>query len=252
MIAIDINCDMGESFGNYQIGNDQAIFPYITSSNIACGFHGGDPVHMERTIKEALLHQVQIGAHPGFPDMAGFGRRKMDLSSDELKAAVKYQVSAIKGVAESLGASIRYVKPHGALYNLAAVDESVSNTLVQAIREIDPGLIIMGLAGSLFQEICANQDIRFVAEAFADRQYQADGSLRSRSLPESVFEDPNVVTNQVLEIILHQQVTAYDGSIVPLEAESICIHGDNPAAVKVLEALNLAFEKQGIVKRSFG
>ena len=134
MKTIDINCDMGESYGNYQIGNDLAIFPYITSSNIACGFHGGDPLHMEKTIKAAIKHQVQVGAHPGFPDLPGFGRRKMDLASDELKAVIKYQLAAIKGMAESLGTTVRYVKPHGALYNMAADDESISKILIEATR----------------------------------------------------------------------------------------------------------------------
>jgi UPF0271 protein len=252
MNTIDINCDMGESFGNYQIGNDREIFPYITSSNIACGFHGGDPIHMERAIKDAILHGVQVGAHPGFPDLAGFGRRKMDLPSDELKAIVKYQVSAIKGVAESLGTSVRYVKPHGALYNLAADDQAVSSTLVMTIREIDPGLMIMGLAGSVFHDVCNSEGMKFVAEAFADRKYEANGRLRSRSLQESVLTNPTAVTEQVMEIILNKQVIAHDGTIVPIEAQSLCIHGDNPEAVSILQAIDEGLKKRGILKQSFG
>jgi len=242
---------MGESFGNYKIGNDLDIFPYITSSNIACGFHGGDPLHMERTIMESLLHHVQVGAHPGFPDLAGFGRRKMDLPAAELKAVVKYQVAAIKGVAESLGTSVVYVKPHGALYNLAADDESISLTLVKAVREMDPELMMVGLAGSLFQEICTTEGMRFVPEAFADRKYEANGRLRSRSLEHAILQDANTAVAQVMEIVLNKQVIAHDGTLVPIIAQTICIHGDNPAAVNILLALDTAFEQQGIIKKGF-
>ena len=251
MNTIDINCDMGESFGNYQIGNDREIFPYITSSNIACGFHGGDPMHMEQTILAAIEHGVQVGAHPGFPDLAGFGRRKMELPLKELKAVVKYQLGAIKGIAESLGTSVGYVKPHGALYNMAADDEGISKTLIEATREIDSNLWIMGLAGSLFQELCKAENMPFVAEAFADRRYQPNGRLRSRLLEGAVLTDLEIISQQVLDIVLKQEIKAYNGSSVKLEAESICIHGDNPAAVDILKAIDLALHQNEVAKRSF-
>ena len=251
MNSIDINCDMGESFGHFQIGNDEAIFPLITSSNIACGFHGGDPLHMEQTIKLAIEHGVQIGAHPGFPDLAGFGRRKMELSQEELKANVKYQLAAIKGMAESLGTSVVYVKPHGALYNLAADSEEVSNTLIAGVMEIDQNLMIMGLAGSLFQEICLAQNLPFIAEAFADRCYQANGRLRSRSLDHSVITDPKQAAQQVLDLVANQQVTTFDGTVISLEAQSICVHGDNDKAVEILMSIDEVLTANRIQKRSF-
>jgi len=251
MKTIDINCDMGESYGNYHIGNDQAIFPYITSSNIACGFHGGDPVHMEKTIKGAIQHQVQVGAHPGFPDLPGFGRRNMDLVPDELKAVIKYQLAAIKGMAESLGTTVKYVKPHGALYNLAADDENISRILIEATREISDDFLLMGLAGSLFQEICHAENMAFVAEAFADRTYESNGRLRSRSLDGSVLTDPEAVTDQVLNMVVNQQISTYDGSPLTIQPQSICIHGDNPAAVTILKALQIAFDQHGIAKKNF-
>jgi UPF0271 protein len=251
MKTIDINCDMGESYGNYQIGNDRAVFPYITSSNIACGFHGGDPLHMEHTVKAAIEHGVKVGAHPGFPDLAGFGRRKMELPSHELKAIIKYQLSAIKGVAESLGTSVGYVKPHGALYNMAANDEMIAKTLVSAIREIDDGMMIMGLSGSLFQEICHAANIPFVAEAFADRRYERSGNLRSRGLEGAVLSDPEVAANQVMDIVQNQYVIAHDGAKVAIEAQSICIHGDNVAVVEILKAIDKSLINAGVKKKSF-
>jgi len=251
MKTIDINCDMGESFGNYRIGNDQAIFPYITSCNVACGFHGGDPLHMERTIKAAIENGVQIGAHPGFPDLAGFGRRKMELPAEELKAVVKYQLAAIKCMAESLGTSVGYVKPHGALYNMAAESEEISKTLINSVQEIDGGLVIMGLAGSLFQDICHADNMPFVAEAFADRSYESNGRLRSRSLEGAVLTNSEIAAQQVLDIVLNQQVVAYDGSTVRVQAQSICIHGDNPEAVEMLKAIDAKLMEAGIEKKSF-
>lgn len=251
MRTIDINCDMGESFGNHLIGNDQAIFPYITSSNIACGFHGGDPLHMHRTIEAAIKHGVQIGAHPGFPDLAGFGRRNMALSPDELKAVIKYQLAAIQGMARSLGTSVKYVKPHGALYNLASGDEKVAKTLIAAIDEIDPGLFIMGLAGSLFQQICLSLNVPFIAEGFADRGYGPDGNLYSRSLPGAVITDPETAASQVMDMVLKNQITTIEGQVIPMEVQSICIHGDNPVAVDILKAIDASLSVTGVMKRRF-
>ena len=251
MHTIDINCDMGESFGNYHIGNDQEIFPFITSSNIACGFHGGDAVHMENTIRRAIDHGVRIGAHPGYPDLAGFGRRKMDLPSHELKAIIKYQLAAIMGMAKSLGTAVKYVKPHGALYNEAADSERIAAILIESVQEINRSIPIMGLAGSHFQEICNQQEVAFVAEAFADRSYESNGKLRARALEGAVITNPEKAVAQVLDIIFKKQITSYDGITFSQPAQSICIHGDNPAAVAILKAIDQALQEQGVEKKSF-
>ncbi|MTI30761.1 5-oxoprolinase subunit PxpA [Xanthovirga aplysinae] len=249
-LSIDINCDMGESYGRFKVGNDAKIFPYITSCNIACGFHGGDPLHMERTIKRALEYGAQIGAHPAYPDLAGFGRRNMQLSKEELKAVVKYQISALKGMVESQGGQLTYVKPHGALYNKAAIDEKESLTIIQAIQEIDPKLILMGLAQSITEEVAKGEEISFVAEAFADRKYEASGQLMSRSKVGSLLINPEEAVEQVLSIVLKNNVQSSEGTLIPIKAQSICIHGDNPSVVPILEALQEAFNQNNIIKVS--
>lgn len=248
-MRIDINCDMGESYGRFKVGNDDDVFPYITSCNIACGFHGGDPLHIERTIAGALKHDVQIGAHPSYPDLAGFGRRRMQLSREELKAIIKYQTAALKGMAESLGGRLAYVKPHGALYNTAADDESESSTIIRAIREIDPRLALMGLAGSTTERVAAREGVPFIAEAFADRKYGSNGRLMSRDKAGSVISDPQEAAAQVLSIILEQRVVSADGKSVPIRAQSICIHGDSPAAIDILRTLDRVLRERGIDKK---
>jgi len=250
-LKIDINCDMGESFGNYTIGNDEKVFPYITSCNIACGFHGGDPLHIEKTIKGALAHGVQIGAHPSYPDLAGFGRRYMQIKADELKAIVKYQVAALKGMTESLGGQLAYVKPHGALYNTAAKQKTEALAIIEAVQAIDSSLILMGLAGSPIEALAREIGIPFVAEAFADRKYMSDGSLRSRTLDEAVIEDPKEATAQVLSIVLDQRVQTYEGSSLPLKAQSVCIHGDNRQVEALLQAIDVGLTKAGVLKTAF-
>lgn len=250
-LKIDINCDMGESFGNYTIGNDEKVFPYITSCNIACGFHGGDPWHIEKTIKGALAHGVQIGAHPSYPDLVGFGRRYMQIKAEELKAIVKYQVAALKGMTESLGGHLAYVKPHGALYNTAAKQKTEALAIIEAVQAIDSSLILMGLAGSPIEALAREMGIPFVAEAFADRKYMSDGSLRSRTLDEAVIEDPEKATAQVLSIVLNQRVQTYEGDSLPLNAQSVCIHGDNRQVEALLQAIDVGLTKAGILKTAF-
>ena len=250
MKTIDINCDMGESFGRHQIGNDEAIFPYISSCNIACGFHGGDPFHIERTIKWALKHNVRIGAHPSYPDLAGFGRRKMQVPPSELKAIIKYQIAAVKGLVESQGGKLEYVKPHGALYNTAASSETESRIIIEAVRAMGSKLALMGLAGSITEQVAKREGIPFIAEAFADRAYDSDGKLRSRSKEGAVHHDPQKVVEQVLSIATENKVMSYDGGEVSLQADSICIHGDNPAAVAILQALDEAFQQHQILKQA--
>lgn len=228
---------MGESYGRFQVGNDEALFPYITSCNIACGFHGGDPLHIERTIEKALAHGLRIGAHPSYPDLMGFGRRNMQLSKEELFALIKYQVAALKGMVESMGGQLSYVKPHGALYNTMVQNKAEAETVVSAIRAISPELAVMGLAGSQVKEITEAAGMSFIAEAFADRRYDDAGHLVARGTAGAVISEAEVAAKQVWEMVAHQRVTSINGKSISLQADSFCIHGDNPAAVAILEAI---------------
>lgn len=250
-MTIDLNCDMGESFGNYKIGNDDLIFPYITSCNVACGFHGGDPFHIENTIKKAIQYGVQVGGHPSYPDLQGFGRRKMSVPAVELKAIIKYQIAAIKGITESHNGKMTYVKPHGALYNTAASDEKEASIIIQAIQEIDENIAIMGLAGSTNELLAKEMGIRFIAEAFADRRYTADGRLMSRSKVGAVLHKPEDTASQVLSMVKQKTVTADDGSIIPLKPQTICIHGDNPKVVDILKAIHQILKANQIGIKAF-
>ena len=236
-LPIDLNCDMGESFGAYAVGNDDAIFPLITSCNIACGFHGGDPLHIENTIKGALAHGVRIGAHPGYPDLQGFGRRYMRLQENELQAALRYQIAALKGMTECLGGQLAYVKPHGALYNTAAEDEREARIIAETIRDFGAGLALMGLAGSIMETQARKANIPFIAEAFADRRYGDNGKLLPRTVPGSVIHDPEAAAEQAWSIATKKGVYSNTGAWLPIDAQSLCVHGDNPKAVEILRAL---------------
>ena len=251
-LQIDLNCDMGESYGNYKIGNDDQVMPYITSCNVACGFHGGDPLQIEKTIKNALKYGLQIGAHPGFPDLQGFGRRRMQVPADELRAIIKYQIAAVKGITESLGGKLTYVKPHGALYNMAADDVNIAQSIVQAIQEIDEGIAFMGLAGSDSMEQAAKKaGIRFIAEAFADRKYTPSGRLQSRSIKGAVIHDAQATAAQVLALAKDKEVISSKNTVIKLAAQSICIHGDNPKVEAILQAIDRVLSKNKISKHKF-
>ena len=250
-MTIDINCDMGESFGNFIVGNDEEIMPYITSANIACGFHGGDPWHMEKTILLAKAHKVKIGAHPSYPDLAGFGRRKMEIPKDELKAIVKYQIAAIKGMAESLGTKIHYVKPHGALYNTAATEKKEAIAIIEAVKEIDDSLYLMGFAGSNFQALAKQNGVKFIAEAFVDRKYTSDRKLMSRKIKGATINSEKEAVNQMIAIMLRNTLKIDDDMEIEIVADSICIHGDNKNVVKILKAMNDKLSSMGISKKSF-
>ncbi len=241
---------MGESIGQLIIGNDEAIFPFITSCSIACGFHGGDEVHMKRTVVSALALGIRIGAHPSYRDLEGFGRREMQIPPQELKSIIKYQVSSVKNIAESQGGKLEYVKPHGALYNTIGRNPLEARTAYETIREVDPSLSVMGLAGSIAFDVARDLDIQFIAEAFADRIYEPDGSLMSRAKHGAVISDPDKAVAQVLSIILDKHVVTANGTILPMLAESICIHGDNPAALDILRALDEALKINRINKRN--
>lgn len=251
MSFVDINCDMGESYGNFIIGNDEAIFPHITSCNIACGMHAGDPYHIEKTIDQALEHGVQIGAHPGYPDLQGFGRRVLPMKPEELSSYIKYQIAALKGLVESKGGKLTYVKPHGALYNQIAKNSAEAETVIKAIKSMDSELKVMGLSGSLVRKIAEQNKMTFIAEAFADRQYEANGQLRSRSLSQAVISDKETAARQVINIALKEMTKSLDGTEVHINAQSFCIHGDNPIAIEILKEISSRLELNGISKRSF-
>lgn len=248
---IDINCDLGESFGHFKVGQDEAVFPFITSCNIACGFHGGDPLHMENTILNALKHNVRIGAHPSYPDLAGFGRRKMKFPPSELQAILKYQIAALIGMAESLGGKVAYVKPHGALYNTAADDETEAKTIVDAVAAMGHGLALLGMAGSKMESAAMNQGVPFFAEAFADRKYNTQGRLVSRTIPGSVIEEPKAAAEQVISLVLDHEIHSNEGTTVAIRANSICVHGDNILALPILQEIDKALAERNISKKAF-
>ena len=245
-MSIDINCDLGESYGNFRVGNDDAVFPYLSSCNIACGFHGGDPLHMKKTIAKAIKHKVQIGAHPSYPDRLGFGRYKMNLPGDQLQAIIEYQVAALKSMTESQGATVKYVKPHGALYNSMSNDLEEAKYVIAGILNIDPDLKIMGLAGSAFEQFAKSEGIQFVPEGFADRQYEDNGSLRSRSEEGAVIHSAEDASAQVLTMVKDKSVVSNTGKLITVNAKSICIPGDNPAAISILEAIHKLLKSEGI------
>lgn len=247
MRTIDLNSDLGEGFGAWSMGDDAAMLEVVTSANIACGFHAGDPAGILRTLKAAAAKNVVIGAHVSYPDKVGFGRRNMDLASDELTADVIYQIGALQGLAIAAGTCVRYVKPHGALYNTIAHDRRQALAVIEAIRAVDRNLVLVALAGSSLIELARNEGLTCIAEAFADRAYTPQGTLVSRREPGAVLHDPALVAQRMLRLVEDGTIEAIDGSITRIEADSICVHGDSPAAVemarelrRVLEAANLS------------
>ena len=230
-MQVDLNCDMGESFGAYSIGADEQVMPLITSANIACGFHGGDPLVMRRTVRLAKQHLVAVGAHPGFRDLAGFGRRPMQCTPDEIYADVLYQIGALAAVCKAEGVPLRHVKPHGALYNMANKDLALASAIVAAVADLDPALLLFAQPGSALEQAGAAAGLRVIHEVFADRAYNADGSLVARSRPGAVLGDPAAVAAQACQMVRDGRVTAVTGEVVPVRAETICVHGDNPHAV---------------------
>lgn len=226
----DLNCDVGESFGAWPMGSDAEIMRHVTSANIACGFHAGDPSVMRKTVAIAVEHGVAIGAHPGFPDLAGFGRRRMQLSAAEVYDLVVYQVGALMGVAASQGARVRHVKPHGALYNMAAEDRVLADAIARAVRDVDATLLLFGLAGSALLEAARAVGLRAVGEAFPDRGYAADGSLLPRSHADAVVRDPREAAVRAVQM-------AREG------AGTLCIHGDAPGAVQIARAVREALDQ---------
>lgn len=244
---VDLNCDMGESFGAYTIGADEVIMPLITSANIACGFHAGDPQVMIQTVQLAKKHGVSIGAHPGFRDLAGFGRREMKCTPAELYADVLYQVGAMTAVCRSQGAALHHVKPHGALYNMANESVEMSRAIAAAVSAVDQKLVLFALPGSELQKAGEAVGLQVACEVFGDRAYNEDGTLVSRRLPGAVHADPEVAGAQARKMVLEGKVMAVTGKAVPVTAHTICVHGDNPSAVAIIREIRKGLEAEGVV-----
>jgi len=252
-LQIDINCDLGESYGAFRVGNDARIMPHITSANIACGFHAGDPTTMAQTINLAKKHSVAFGAHPGYADLLGFGRREMQLTSEEVKNYTIYQISALQGFAKAAGASLQHVKPHGALYNKAAKDEETSKGIVGAVKALDDKLIIFAPPKSVLANVAVDSGLRIAYEVFADRAYNADGSLVSRKQPNAIIKEPRRVVERAVNIVMKKAVLASNSEVVNLgEVHTICVHGDTPSAVRLVEALKKGLIKAGVEVKPAG
>lgn len=244
--AIDLNCDLGESYGPYRIGQDEALMPYITSANIACGFHAGDAAVMRRTVRLCLEHGVAVGAHPGLPDLAGFGRRAMQISADEAYEMVVYQIGALIGFVKSEGGVLRHVKPHGALYNMAAVRVDLAEAIAEAVYKVDPELILYGLSGSQLTRAAVNRGLRAAEEVFADRTYRSDGTLTPRTEPDAVWHDADSAAAQVIQMVSVGQVRTREGGVIGVKADTVCIHGDGPHAVALAETIRRRLEGAGV------
>jgi UPF0271 protein len=242
---IDLNADVGESFGPWPMGADEALIPLVSSVNIACGAHAGDPATILRAVELAARHGAAIGAHPGYPDLAGFGRRDLAMTAADLRASLIVQIGAIQAAARVIGSTVRHVKPHGALYNRAARDPVIAATIAAAIRDLDPGLILVGLAGSGSIAAGRAAGLAVGEEAFADRRYEADGSLRSRLLPGALLE-AEAAAEQALGIVRDGSVITADGTRLTVRADTICIHGDSPDAVGIARAVIAALGDGGI------
>jgi len=246
MYRVDLNSDLGEAFGPYTIGRDGEIVGCVSSANLGCGWHGGDPLVMDDTIKLCKKNGVAVGAHPGFYDLMGFGRRNMSVSAKEAKAYLKYQLGALWAFAVSNGVSIQHVKPHGALYNMAAVDIELAQALAEAVHEVDPKLIFLGLANSCMITAAKACGLAVASEVFADRAYNPDGTLVARSKPGAVIHDTELCIARVVRMVKENKVEAITGEDVGLKPDSICVHGDTPKAVEFVKAIRKAFDDEGI------
>lgn len=244
--TIDLNCDMGESFGAWRMGNDAELMNFVSSINVACGFHAGDATTIRQTIQTALNKGVAIGAHPSFPDLQGFGRRTMSLSAQEVFDIVLYQVSALKGICEAFGAKLHHVKPHGALYNLAAKEEKTAQAIAEAVKKIDANLIFYGLSGSHLISEAEKIGLQTASEVFADRTYQKDGNLTPRSEPNALIKTNEEAINQVLQMIHNQTVRAINGENVEIIAETICLHGDGANALEFAKFISQRLSEEKI------
>ena len=252
MDRVDLNCDLGESFGAYTIGCDELVIPLVSSANVACGFHASDPVVMEKTIAMAAGAGIGVGAHPGFPDLMGFGRRNMVITPAEARAYTLYQLGALSGFCRAKGIALQHVKPHGALYNMAGKDYALARGICEAIKDFDPSLIVLALSGGELLRCARDMGLRAASEVFADRGYEEDGSLVNRRKEGAMITDENVAIERVVRMIREKTVTAVTGKDIPIEADSVCVHGDGPKALAFVEKIRAALTQQGIEIRPLG
>lgn len=245
-MRIDLNSDLGESFGAWPMGQDEALMASITSANIACGFHAGDPSVMRRTVALAAQHGVAVGAHPGFPDLVGFGRREIQATPREVEDLVLYQVAALAGIASAHGTGLQHVKAHGALYNQACRDAALADAIAAAVAAFDRSLILLGLPDSELLRAGTRAGLKVAAEVFADRAYEPDGSLASRRKAGSVIHDAEVVVARAVRMIRAREVVATDGSVIPLNADTICLHGDTPGAAELARQVRQGLQAAGV------
>jgi UPF0271 protein len=251
MKTIDLNCDMGESFGRYQLGMDEELMPYLSSVNLACGFHAGDPVVMQNTVKMAVKHHLAIGAHPGYPDLQGFGRRRIEMFPEEVEAMVLYQIGALWGFVKASGVELSHVKPHGALYNHAAVDVQLANAIARAVKRFSKELILIGLAGSALVNIGLEYGLSVANEGFVERGYQADGRLIPRNHAGALMHDPQKAADQAVRLANEGISTQKENSIEKVRVDTLCIHGDSPKALEIVRAVRSALEVAGFTIKSF-
>ena len=245
-MKIDLNCDLGESFGAYKLGLDDQVLPYISSANVACGFHASDPVVMDKTVALAKDAGVAVGAHPGYPDLQGFGRRNMTIPPREVKAMVMYQIGALQAFCTARGLKLQHVKPHGALYNMAGKDEALAMAVCEAIQAVDDSLILLGLSGSKMLEAAAKIGLRSAREVFADRASEEDGSLVARTKPGAMITDEDEAVARVIRMIREGRVTAVTGKDIPIRADSVCVHGDSPKALAFVQKIRAALTAEQI------
>ncbi len=251
-MRIDLNCDMGESYGHFKVGNDQAILPSITSANIACGFHAGDPQVIWQTVRQAKAQGVAIGAHPGLADLSGFGRREMSIDPAQLYAELLYQIGALQTFSRVEGVCVQHVKPHGALYNMAHRDQRIAEAVADAVYAIDPELILFTLPAGALPEAARAKGLRTASEFFADRTYQDDGSLTPRSRPDAMVDDIDLAVARVIRMISEGKVTTVSGREIAMKAETICIHGDEPTAASFARQIRSRLEQAGIAVKPIG
>ncbi|KIL43507.1 lamB/YcsF family protein [Jeotgalibacillus alimentarius] len=251
MVKIDLNCDMGESFGAYKMGNDAEVLKFVTSANIACGYHAGDPTVMRRTVELALENGTGIGAHPGFPDLGGFGRRNMTVTEEEAYDLTLYQIGALYGFVKAQGGRLQHVKPHGALYNAAAKDAKLAGAIAKAVYDLDPKMILFGLSGGELIQAGRNIGLQTASEVFADRTYQPDGSLTPRTQSNALIEDDETAVSQVVRMVKDGLVRDVNGEDVSIEADTVCIHGDGAHALAFAEKINSRLKEESILIKSF-
>lgn len=250
MYTVDLNSDLGESFGSYTIGNDERVIPLISSANVACGFHASDPVVMGKTLEMAREAGIGVGAHPGFPDLMGFGRRNLSVTPSEARDYVLYQLGALEGFCRRNGIKMQHVKPHGALYNMAAKDYELSRAICEAIAGFDKNLIVLALSGGELARAAQDMGLPTALEVFADRGYEEDGTLVDRRREGAVITDENLAISRVVRMVKEKKVTAVTGKDIPIQADSICVHGDGAKALAFVERIREAFQEEGIQIRS--